>query len=565
MAVAATETRPADVGLKREMGLIGATWASETSIIGSGWLFGSYFAAQAVGSAALICWIIGGICVIILALVHAELGGMYPVSGGTARFPHFAFGSIAGISFGFFSWLQAVTVAPIECFAVMQYGSYYWHGLFDSTTSNVTALGFVMTIVLMAIFTAINFLAMRLFNRVNAGITWWKVAIPVLAIIVLLFKFHPSNFKAGGGFIPTGVTWKDIFAAIPGAGVVFAYLGFEQADQLAGEIKDPQRNLPRAIIMAIGIGTAIYVLLQVVFIGAMDPGVLAAHGGFLGIVCPPAPAHCDSTVANIVSGPFAMVASLAGLGFLAILLRIDAFISPFGTGLMYQTSTSRIGYGLARNRYFPQVFQRVDANGVPWISLIFAFLFGLVFLLPFPSWHSLVGLVTSASVLMYAVAPLSLGAFRRQVPDADRPYRMGGAAVIAPLAFIIANMIIYWSGFLVIWKLGIALVIGYILIGISMAYDKDRPPLDWRSAQWLPPYLIGMGIISWLGQFSGAPSSPAPLPPTNSGLIPFWWDMLVVAIFSLIIYYWAQATRLPREEMLNLVGRQAAPAETPQG
>jgi amino acid transporter len=565
MAVAATETRPADVGLKREMGLIGATWASETSIIGSGWLFGSYFAAQAVGSAALICWIIGGICVIILALVHAELGGMYPVSGGTARFPHFAFGSIAGISFGFFSWLQAVTVAPIECFAVMQYGSYYWHGLFDSTTSNVTALGFVMTIVLMAIFTAINFLAMRLFNRVNAGITWWKVAIPVLAIIVLLFKFHPSNFKAGGGFIPTGVTWKDIFAAIPGAGVVFAYLGFEQADQLAGEIKDPQRNLPRAIIMAIGIGTAIYVLLQVVFIGAMDPGVLAAHGGFLGIVCPPAPAHCDSTVANIVSGPFAMVASLAGLGFLAILLRIDAFISPFGTGLMYQTSTSRIGYGLARNRYFPQVFQRVDANGVPWISLIFAFLFGLVFLLPFPSWHSLVGLVTSASVLMYAGAPLSLGAFRRQVPDADRPYRMGGAAVIAPLAFIIANMIIYWSGFLVIWKLGIALVIGYILIGISMAYDKDRPPLDWRSAQWLPPYLIGMGIISWLGQFSGAPSSPAPLPPTNSGLIPFWWDMLVVAIFSLIIYYWAQATRLPREEMLNLVGRQAAPAETPQG
>jgi len=85
---------------------------------------------------------------------------------------------------------------------VMQYGSYYWHGIFNSTKGNVTALGFVMTIILMAIFTGINFLAMRLFNKVNAGITWWKVAIPVLAIIVLLFKFHPSNFKAGGGFIP---------------------------------------------------------------------------------------------------------------------------------------------------------------------------------------------------------------------------------------------------------------------------------------------------------------------------------------------------------------------------
>jgi len=556
----ATETRPADVGLKREMGLIGATWASETSIIGSGWLFGSYFAAQAVGSAALICWVIAGIAVIILALVHAELGGMYPVSGGTARFPHFAFGSIAGISFGFFSWLQAVAVAPIECFAVMQYGSHYWHGLFNSTTGNVTTLGFVMTIILMAIFTAINFLAMRLFSKVNSGITWWKVAIPVLAIIVLFFKFHPSNFHSGGGFIPKGVTWEDIFAAIPGAGIVFAYLGFEQADQLAGEVKNPQRNLPRAIILAIGIGTAIYILLQVVFIGAMKPSILVAHGGFLGIVCPSS-GTCPSAINSIVSGPFAGLAGLIGLGWLATILYIDAFVSPFGTGLMYETSTSRVGYGLARNRYYPQVFQKVDANGVPWVSLILAFLLGLVFLLPFPSWHSLVGLVTSASVLMYAGAPLSMGAFRKQVPDHDRPYRVPAASVMGPIAFIIANLIIYWSGFLTIWKLGIAIVIGYVVIGIFMAFDSDRPPLDWKSAQWLPVYLIGMGIISWQGQFSGQPASPPPLNPTNTYNIPFWWDMLIVAAFSVAIYFWAQYARLPRQEMLDLVGRQSGPVE----
>ncbi len=551
-----TETRPADVGLKREIGLIGATWASETSIIGSGWLFGSYFAAQAVGSAALICWIIAGVAVIILALVHAELGGMYPVSGGTARFPHFAFGSVAGISFGFFSWLQAVTVAPIECYAVMQYGSYYWHGLFDTTTKNVTTLGFVMTIILMAIFTAINFLAMRLFNRVNAGITWWKVAIPVLAIIVLLFKFHPHNFSAGGGFIPKGVSWQAIFAAIPGAGIVFAYLGFEQADQLAGEVKNPQRNLPRAIILAILIGTAIYVLLQVVFIGAMDPALLAKHGGFTGLVCP-ATGTCSSNVSDIVAGPFAGLAGLIGLGWLAVVLRIDAFVSPFGTGLIYQTSTSRVSYGLARNRYYPQIFQRTNANGVPWVSLILAFLFGLVFLLPFPSWHSLVSLVTGASVLMYAGAPLSMGAFRRTVPEAHRPYRMPGAAVLGPVAFIVANLIIYWSGFETIWKLGICIVIGYVLIGISMMFDSERPPLDWKSAQWLAPYLIGMGIISWLGQYSGG----AVAAPVNTGTIPVWWDMLVVALFSLVIYYWAMYARLPKEEMLNLVGRQSGPVE----
>src|SRR5215470_15452320 len=554
MAVAATETRPADVGLKREMGLIGATWASETSIIGSGWLFGSLFAAQAAGTAALLGWVIAGAAVIILALVHAELGGMYPVSGGTARFPHFAFGSIAGISFGFFSWLQAVTVAPIECYAVMQYGQYWFDStsftIFNTTTGKITTAGFILTIVLMAIFTAINFLAMRLFNLVNSTITWWKVAIPVLTIIVLLFKFHPHNFSSNGGFIPTGVTWQNIFAAIPGAGIVFAYLGFEQADQLAGEIKNPQRNLPRAIMLAVGIGIAIYVLLQVVFIGAMDPKVLAAHGGFLGLACPTS-GPCPTVVSDIVAGPFAAVAALAGLGFLAILLRIDAFISPFGTGLIYQTSTSRVSYGLARNRYFPQIFQRTDANGVPWVSLILAFLLGLVFLLPFPSWHSLVGLVTSASVLMYAGAPLALGAFRKVLPEASRPYRMPGAAVIAPLAFILANLIIYWSGFEVLWKLGIVLAIGYVLTGIFMAFDRQRPPLKWKAAAWLPAWLIGMGVISWQGQYSGG----AVQAPVNTGNLPFWWDMLAVAGFSLVIYHWAQASRLPRDEMIELVSR----------
>ena len=540
-SVAAPTTAPSDVGLKREMGLIGATWASETSIIGSGWLFGALYASQAAGPIALLGWVIGGVAVIFLALVHAELGGMYPVSGGTARFPHLAYGSVAGISFGFFSWVQAVTVAHIECFAVMQYGSYYWHGLYDATANggkgNVTGLGFAMTVVLLVIFTALNFLAMKTFSKVNSGITWWKVAIPVITIIILLFKFHGGNFSSHG-FNSYG--WKALFAAIPSAGIVFAYLGFEQADQLAAEIKDPQKNLPRAILLATFIGIIIYCMLQVVFIGAM-PSSQIAHG------------WAKISNPDILAGPFAGLAGIVGLSALAVVLRIDAFVSPFGTGLMYQTSSSRVGYGLGRNRYFPQFFTRVDRNGIPWISLLVAFVAGLFFLLPFPSWHSLVSLVTGASVLMYAGAPLAMGAFRRQVPEADRPYRVPAGGVIAPLAFIIANMLIYWSGFETVWKLGVVIIIGYVLIAVCMAFDENRPPLDWKSAQWLPFYLIGIGIISWQGQYSGG----AVAAPLNTNHIPFWWDMLVVAAFSLVIYYWAMATRLPKAEMLNLVERQS--------
>src|SRR3954466_11328409 len=122
-----TEQQPTrrPVSLKREIGLIGLLWASVGSIIGSGWLFGAQKALITAGPAAIISWVIGGAAILVLALVHAELGGMYPVSGGSARFPHYAFGGAAGASFGWFSFLQAATVAPIEVLAMIQYGQHY--------------------------------------------------------------------------------------------------------------------------------------------------------------------------------------------------------------------------------------------------------------------------------------------------------------------------------------------------------------------------------------------------------------------------------------------------------
>ena len=536
---------PTDVGLKRELGLIGATWASETSIIGSGWLFAPLTAVLLIGGAAVVDWVIAGVIVIVLALCHAELGAMYPVSGGTARFPHFAFGGLAGVGFGFFAYMQAVTIAPIECYAFVTYASYYWPSLYNVKEGKITGIGLWVTVGLMAVFTAVNFLAMRQFARVNNTITWWKVAVPVFTIIVLLFKFHPGNFTAGGlGFAPGGI--RGLTAALPLAGIIFAYSGFEQCDQLAGEIKDPGRNLPRAIIISVLIGTVIYTMLQVAFIGAL-PSSVVSHGLL----------HITNPV--VLTGPFAGVAALAGLAWLAHILRVDAFISPSGTGLIYVTGTSRVSYGLARNRYAPQWFGQTLANGVPWVGLIFAFLIGLLFLLPFPSWHSIVGIITGASVLMYAGAPLSLGAFRQQVPDANRPYRMPGAVWLAPVAFVVADLLIYWSGFEVVWKLGVVLVIGYVVLGISMAFDPKRPPLDWKSGIWLPVWLLGLGIISWQGQYSGG----AVAAPLNTGHIPFWWDMLIVAAFSLVIYYWAMAAKLSRQEMLDLVNRQSGEEELP--
>src|SRR4051794_18825884 len=91
--------------LRREIGVVGLLFTSVGSIIGSGWLFGALSASKIAGPAALLSWVIGGSAMMLLALVHAELGGMYPVAGGSARFPAYAFGSMAGFAGGWFAFL----------------------------------------------------------------------------------------------------------------------------------------------------------------------------------------------------------------------------------------------------------------------------------------------------------------------------------------------------------------------------------------------------------------------------------------------------------------------------
>ncbi|MFH8493403.1 APC family permease [Streptomyces coeruleorubidus] len=528
-------------GLRRDVGLIGLMWASVGSIIGSGWLYGAEKAVVAAGPAAILSWLIGAVAIVLLALVHAELGGMFPVAGGTARYPHYAFGGLAGMSFGWFSWLQAATVAPIEVEAMIGYAG-HWHwaqGFQHAGDGTLTTSGFVVAVVLMAVFVVINFLGVRILAHTNSAATWWKVAVPLAAIFIIAAgNFHPGNFTEHG-FAPFGA--HGVLSAVSSSGIIFALLGFEQAIQLAGESRDPARDLPRATLGSVAIGAAIYVLLQIVFIAAL-PLTAFAHGW----------SKLDYPG---LSGPWAGLATLLGLGWLSVVLYLDAVVSPGGTGLIYTTATSRVSYGLARNGYAPKIFTRTDARGVPWFGLIVSFVTGVVCFLPFPSWQQLVGFITSASVLMYAGAPLAYGVFADRLPHRERPYRLPGGNVVSPLSFVVANLIIYWSTWDTLWRLGVAIVLGYVLLGGYAWYATrkglpDAPRLDWRAARWLPVYLLGMGVISWQGGFGG------------QGHIALWWDIAVITVFSLAIYYWARASASRPEEIERSI-EEVAVTETP--
>lgn len=111
--------------LRRDVGGLSLLFVSLGSIIGSGWLFGALYASQIAGPGAVISWVAGGLIILLLALIHAELGGAYPLAGGSARFPHLAFGSLVGFGMGWIAWRGATTIAAIEVLAVLEYASNY--------------------------------------------------------------------------------------------------------------------------------------------------------------------------------------------------------------------------------------------------------------------------------------------------------------------------------------------------------------------------------------------------------------------------------------------------------
>ena len=123
-------------GLRRDVGFFGLLWISAGTTLGSGWLFGAFVALTIAGPAALIGWLLASVFMAPLALIYAELGAMFPESGGPGRFTHHAFGSLAGATFGWFAYIQAATIAPIEVLAAIEYlSTNSWaNGLYHSSS-----------------------------------------------------------------------------------------------------------------------------------------------------------------------------------------------------------------------------------------------------------------------------------------------------------------------------------------------------------------------------------------------------------------------------------------------
>jgi amino acid transporter len=525
--------------LQRSVGFYGLMFVSLGSIIGSGWLLGALTATQSAGPASILSWLIAGAMLSLLALTYAELGATYPVAGGSGRFPYYSHGPIAGFTAGWASWLQAVFIAPIEVLAAITYvNSVTWvnshFNMLNTTGDNAGLLngnGLVVAVLLMVVFTALNLVGAKFLSDSNALVNVWKTAVPLIAILVIAaMRFAPSNFHAGGGFLPFG--FHGVFAALSG-GVVFGMQGFEQAVQLAGEARDPRRDLSRAILTAMAIGAVLYSALQLVMIGGFDPRNVA--DGWK------KPLGADPSA----YGAWYSLALALGVGWLAKVLIIDAVVSPAGTGVVYVATSARLSYALGEEREMPAALATTNARGVPVVSTLVAAVVGTVALGPFKSWAALVNVVTGATAIMYGFAPVSLAALHKVDAARTRSYRVPLPRFTLPAAFCSANLIIYWGGFDTTWKLACAMGAGLLLFAIGAWRTRSGAQRTWKNASWLVPWLGGHVILGALGRYGGRE------------ILPDWIDVVAVLVFSVVTFYLGVALAVPPTEAQAAVQRDA--------
>lgn len=540
-----------DTGLKRDVGKLSLLFTGVGAIIGSGWLFGALYASQIAGPASVFSWVLGGIIVMIIGLVYAELATMFPVAGGIIRFPHYAFGSFASYSSGWISWLAAAAVTPVEVLATTQYADPYipWLMREEAGVFLLTGPGTVVAVGLMFLYSLVNIMGVKVFAQFNNVLVWWKLAvIAVLVFALFSLEFNPGNFTMHG-FAPQG--WGAVLTAIPAAGVAFAYLGFRNAVEYAGETENPQRNVPFAVVGAILLTAVIYVLLQIAFITGLPERVLGEGWGNL--------AFAES------AGPLAGLALVLGAGWLAWLLRVDAVISPADTGLIYAGVTARLSYANARNGNAPQALTRLNSRGIPWVSVLLMFVVGCIFFLPFPSWQLFIGFITSAFAISFGAGPVAVGALRRQLPDQDRPFHLPGGDLLPVLAFWGSSMLVFWSGWDINEKMLIALLLGYVVYVIYHFTAKvELPRMEFKAGMWFPVWVIGLMVISYLGDLDGdGKPTPGMILDGGNGPLTLGLGALVCLVFSVAVYYLGVALRLPAERAAANIRQ--TPTDEPSG
>lgn len=431
--------------LVRGLGLLAAVSVIIGNVIGTGVFLKARVMTCNVGSPTwvLIAWIAAGLLSLAGALTYAELTAMKPQAGGEYIFLRDAYGRLSSFLFG---WMQMFIAKPGSqaaagiAFAIglndFIGGGRLAEAVFIKTSFFEVSMVQVVALMMILIFTTLNAATVAISGQIATILTGVKI---VLIAFVGLGAFiwatgdfaHFSAMNVGGACegVAESATFGSptySFAAGFGAamlGALWGYDGWNNLTFVAGEVKDPNRNIPLAIIGSTIFVIILYVLVHIGYFYVLDPTTIASVSK-------------SSSVAKVVVSAFfgGDIASLA-TGAAVAFFTVGLMLSSLGTLHTSILAGSRVPYAMAKDGLMFKKLGTLSVTGVPLTSLIVQGIIASVLALS-GSFDTLTDYVVFGSWIFYALVTSSIFVFRRRYPDAVRPYKAWGYPVV-PIVFLL--------------------------------------------------------------------------------------------------------------------------------
>ncbi|MBV8876432.1 MAG: amino acid permease, partial [Gammaproteobacteria bacterium] len=419
-----------DLEPRRDLTLTHATSLVVGIIIGTGIFLKSATVAQAVGTPGLVlaAWVAAGLVAMLGALCFAELGALLPHAGGEYVYLSQAYGEIPGFLFACNAFvLGGAAVAAYGAAVAIFVSDIHPLGA-DWVVRSVHLFGAdyrfscgprqLLAVAVIAVFAAINCAGVMLGGRVQALLTAGKVS-AILAVALGVFLFSRSGSAANlaapagsgnGGLAGFGAA---LFSAL------WAYSGWQFLPMAASEVREPQRNLPRAIVGGTLLVLAIYLLINTAYLCALPFWQVASANS---TAYPEAPSVAARAAQTFLGSRAAPVAALIFL------------LSTVGSMNGVILSAARVPYAAARDGLFFARFARLSPGSrVPVTALVLLALWGALLALS-GSFDQLTNMAVMSYALFWIPVALAVPVLRRKLPHAPRPYRVPGYPLV-PLLF----------------------------------------------------------------------------------------------------------------------------------
>ena len=457
--------------LSRDLGVSHAAAVVVGTIIGSGIFLVPAEMMQAVGSAKLVylAWLVGGLLSFFGALTYAELGAMKPQAGGEYVYVRDGYGPMTGFLYAW-TWFVIAkpgSIATVVTGFVRILGTF---SVFSFFSNNLISHPFAVTwgqlvaIAAAILISVLNYIGIKKAGEFQLIFTLLKVAI-ILGIVIVCFSgFGDATGRGWANFSGTfsGATggMAGFVAALIAA--LWAYDGWNDLNMVAGEVKQPEKNIPIALIAGVATVGILYVL-----VNAGVQYVLPANS----IAASPRPA----------SDAVALILGRMGAGLVSAGMAVSMLVTLNGTVM----SGARVPYAVARDGYFFRALAEVHPRfHTPSVAIVVQAILSILLLLVGGNFRQLFSLTIFAEWLFYMIAGSTVFVFRLRDPQAARPYRMWGYPFV-PILFVATSAFLLFYTFktnLLNSALGVLVILAGIPVFLFFSRrrklrEASRPPL----------------------------------------------------------------------------------------